>query len=41
MMLAVFWKLDGDSKQEIMGLEGALFFVATNQVMMMLTSSVL
>ncbi len=41
MMLAVFWKLDGRTKTEIMGLEGALFYVSTNQIMMMLTSAVL
>ena len=39
--LPVFWKLNGDSRQETFGLAGALYFCATNQVMMNLNSAVL
>ena len=41
LMVPVFWKLDGTSRQEVYGMAGALFFIATNQVMMNLQSAVL
>jgi hypothetical protein len=30
LIIAVFWKLNGTSKSDIMGMSGALFFVCTN-----------
>lgn len=41
LIIAVFWKLNGNSREEIYGMAGALFFIATNQVMMNLQSAVL
>jgi hypothetical protein len=34
LIIAVFWKLDGTSKEEVYGMSGALFFMCTNQLMM-------
>ena len=41
LIIAVFWKLNGTRKSDIMGMSGALFFVCTNLVFMHLQSSIL
>lgn len=41
LIIPVFWKLNGNTRADIYGLAGAIYFMVTNQFMMNLQSSVL